>query len=215
MTEPGINSGDEEIERFPTFVPGLDVILSGGFLRGGLYMIQGPPGVGKTTLANEIVYNHAKKGGQALYVTMMGENHGRMRAHLRPMRFFDQALVPDQISYLSAYKVVEDEGLDGLSIFLRREVLARRTTLLVIDGLSAIEAKAESQFGMKRFAYGLQVLASSTNCTMFLLTTAFGANWGRFRIRVKSGHTAAAGTARTRLAISPTTPRLALPAIFF
>jgi uncharacterized protein (DUF736 family) len=38
---------------------------------------------------------------------------------------------------------------------------------------------------------------------------------GRFRIRVKSGHKAADGTARMRLVISPTTPRLALPAIFF
>ena len=41
------------------------------------------------------------------------------------------------------------------------------------------------------------------------------ASRGRFRIRVKSGHKAAEGTARTRLVISPTTPRLALPAIFF
>lgn len=175
MTPPEINPADEEIERLPTCVPGLDVILCGGLLRGGLYMIQGPPGVGKTTIANEIVFNLARKGSRALYVTMMGENHGRMMAHLRPMRFFDQALVPDQISYLSAYKIVEDEGLEGLSTLLRREVLARQTTLLVIDGMAAIEAKAESRFALKRFAYGLQVLASSTNCTMVLLTTAFGA----------------------------------------
>ena len=40
-----------------------------------------------------------------------------------------------------------------------------------------IEAKAQSKFGLKRFTYGLQVLASSTNCTMFLLTTASGARF--------------------------------------
>ena len=60
-------------------------------------------------------------------------------------------------------------------IFLRREVLARRTTILVLDGMAAIEAKAEFKSGLKPLAYGLQVLASSTNCTMFLLTTASGA----------------------------------------
>ena len=85
------NLDDKEIERFPTFVPGLDVILSGGFLRGGLFIVQGPPGVGKTTLANEIVFNRAKEGSRTLYVTMMGENHGRMMAHLHSMRFFDAA----------------------------------------------------------------------------------------------------------------------------
>ena len=62
MSQPETNSDGEEIERFPTFVPGLDTILCGGFLQGGLYMIQGPPGVGKTTLANEIVFNRARNG---------------------------------------------------------------------------------------------------------------------------------------------------------
>ena len=49
-----------------------------------------------------------------LYVTMMGENHGRMMAHLRPMRFFDAGFTPDNVFYLSAYKALEDEGIEGL-----------------------------------------------------------------------------------------------------
>ena len=137
MSQQEDNVDGAEIERFPTFVSGLDVILCGGFLRGGLYMIQGRPGAGKTTLASEIVFNRAKEGSRTLYVTMMGENHGRMMAHLHPMHFFDATFVPDNVAYLSAYKVLEDEDLDGLSTLLRREVLARRTTLLVLDGMAA------------------------------------------------------------------------------
>jgi hypothetical protein len=38
-------------------------------------------------------------------------------------------------------------------------------------------------------------------------------SWGRFKIRVKSGHKAGGRPARTRFVISPITPRLALPAI--
>jgi circadian clock protein KaiC len=37
------------IERVPTGITGLDVILNGGFLKGGIYIVQGPPGTGKTT----------------------------------------------------------------------------------------------------------------------------------------------------------------------
>ena len=34
-----------------TGVPGLDAILSGGFTKGALFLVEGTPGTGKTTLA--------------------------------------------------------------------------------------------------------------------------------------------------------------------
>jgi KaiC len=74
-------------------VPGLDTVLRGGFLRGG----QGSPGTGKTILASQIIYTHAAQGRRALFVTVLGENHGRMMQHLRPMRFFDPSLVPEPV----------------------------------------------------------------------------------------------------------------------
>ena len=171
-TEAG---GEEEVERVRSFVPGLDAVLCGGFLRGGLYMVQGPPGAGKTILASQILYGHAAEGSRALFVTLLGENHGRMMVHLRPMRFFDPARIPDQVTYISAYQALEDEGLDGLATLIRREALARGATLLVLDGMSAVEAKAGAGFEMKRFTHELQTLASAAGCTMFLLTTASGA----------------------------------------
>src|SRR5438105_6379500 len=55
-----------------------------------------------------------------------------------------------------------------------REVQARRTMLLVLDGMSAVEAKAGTGFEMKRFTHELQTLASATDCTMFLLSAGSG-----------------------------------------
>jgi circadian clock protein KaiC len=172
MTEQ--ETGTSGIERVPSFVPGLDDILHGGFLRGGLYMIQGAPGAGKTILVSQIIYSQAARGSRALFVTVLGETHGRMMVHLRPMRFFDQSFIPDQIAYISGYTALEDEGLQGLVMLIRREVQARGTTLLVLDGISTIEAKAGAAYEMKRLTYELQTLASVTDCTMFLLTTASG-----------------------------------------
>lgn len=118
MTELEANAvtcGDDEIKRVPSHVPGLDTILCGGFLTGGVYLIQGSAGAGKTVLASQIIYSHAAQGNRALFVTVLGENHGRMMAHLRPMRFFNQALVPDQVTYISAYQAL-DEDAEGLKV---------------------------------------------------------------------------------------------------
>jgi len=176
MTQPEADAGEDdgEIARVPSHVSGLDAVLCGGFLQGGLYMVQGPPGAGKTILASQILYGNAAAGGRALFVTVLGENHGRMFTHLRPMRFFDPSVIPDKVAYISAFYALEDEGLKGLSTLLRREVQAHGATLLVLDGMSAIEEKAGASFEMKRFTHELQTLASVTDCTMFLLTTASG-----------------------------------------
>ncbi|HEY0709263.1 MAG TPA: ATPase domain-containing protein, partial [Polyangia bacterium] len=42
--------------RVTTGIPGLDIILEGGFIRGGIYIVEGPPGAGKTTFANQICF---------------------------------------------------------------------------------------------------------------------------------------------------------------
>jgi circadian clock protein KaiC len=94
--EANAEGADGEIKRVRSHVAGLDTILTGGFLSGGLYLIQGLAGVGKTVLASQIIYGQAALGNRALFVTVLGENHGRMMAHLRPMRFFDQSFVPDR-----------------------------------------------------------------------------------------------------------------------
>ena len=173
MAQPETSAagGEREIVRVPSHVPGLDAILCGGFLRGGLYMVQGHPGAGKTLLASQVLYGHAAAGGQGLFVTVLGESHGRMLLHLGTMRFFDPSVIPDKIAYISAYHALEDEGLNGVATLIRREVLSRKATLLVLDGASAIESRAEDGFEMKRFTHELQVLAAATGCTLFLLTT--------------------------------------------
>ena len=84
-------------QRVPSGVPGLDAILRGGFLKAGIFIIQGSPGAGKTILANQICFHHAAAGGRALYVTLLAESHSRMLLHLGQLRFFDASLIPNRI----------------------------------------------------------------------------------------------------------------------
>jgi len=165
---------EQAIERIPSGVPGLDVILRGGFPKGGIHILQGPPGTGKTTLGNQICYHHAASGGRALYVTLLSETHARMLLHLGTMRFFDASRLPEQVCYVSGLGALGSEGLPGLVTLLRHEIAAHKASVMILDGLVAAEDRAASDTEFKSFIQELQAQAGLHGCTVFLLTTAKG-----------------------------------------
>ena len=65
------------------------VVLGGGLPAGSLIAIAGPPGTGKTILAQQICFASAAGGGKALYYTTWSEPHDKLVRHLRPFSFFD------------------------------------------------------------------------------------------------------------------------------
>jgi circadian clock protein KaiC len=159
------------LERVPSRIPGLDVLLGGGFFRSGVYIVQGHPGSGKTILANQLCYRHAAEGGRAVYVTLLAESHSRMLQHIRGLSFFDESVIPNGLSYISAFHDLESEGLKGLMGVLRREMRARNVSVLVLDGLVAAAEAAETDGALKKFIHEVQTSAVFHGCTVFLLTS--------------------------------------------
>lgn len=157
-------------ERVPTGVAGLDSVLHGGFLRRGIYMLQGRPGAGKTILANQVCFHHASQGGQVLYITLLAESHERLIFNLESLSFFNPSYIPGRIAYLSAFSTLEESGLDGLVELLRREARSCKATLLVVDGLVTVEESAETKKAFKKFIHELQTHANLVGCTVLLLT---------------------------------------------
>jgi circadian clock protein KaiC len=53
-----------------TGIWGLDDILSGGFSRGHLFLVEGAPGTGKTTVALQFLLEGTRAGEKCLYITL-------------------------------------------------------------------------------------------------------------------------------------------------
>jgi circadian clock protein KaiC len=85
-------------ERITSGIAGLDKILQGGFLRGGTYLVMGPPGAGKTILSNQICFHHVAGGGRALYLTLLTETTSRMLSNIQNFTFFKLATIGDALS---------------------------------------------------------------------------------------------------------------------
>ena len=162
------------MKRLPTLVEGLDEILNGGLFEGGVYIFEGPPGVGKTTLANQIAYTLARRETRTLYVTMLAESHARMLQHMEQQIFFDQQEVSATVFYVSGYRELEQGGLKAVVGLLRGELMRHRASLLVIDGLVVDNLEVMASDSVRQFVHELQSLVSAMSCTCLVLTTGHG-----------------------------------------
>jgi circadian clock protein KaiC len=90
-----------------TGIPGLDDVLSGGFPSHQLYLVEGSPGTGKTTLALQFLLEGRARGETVLYITLsetrrellaVGRSHGwnLEGIHIHEMEPLEESLAPDQ-----------------------------------------------------------------------------------------------------------------------
>lgn len=161
----------EDVVRLPSGIAGVDAVLGGGFLAGGVYIVLGAPGAGKTIFANQLAFHHARGGSRVLYVSLLAESHARLFAHLAGMSFFERDHVATSVHYVSGYQALEAGGLSGLLGLMRTEARERGATLLVVDGLVAAESFAGSRLELKKFVHELQSVVGLLGCTAFLLTS--------------------------------------------
>jgi circadian clock protein KaiC len=162
------------VQRLPTGVAGLDTILNGGLMVGGIYIIQGNPGAGKTILTNQICFHHISQvdRGNALFVTLLSENHARMISSLCSLSFFDEHCIPDRLRYVSGFNELRKGGTEAVGSLLRREILSSRCSLLVIDGIVSAQTTGTSEQAFKEFIHGLQEVALATDCTIIMTSNS-------------------------------------------
>jgi circadian clock protein KaiC len=161
-------------ERQTTGVKGLDEILGGGLIEGGLYLIEGVPGAGKTIMSSQISFHMARQGKKVLFTTLIAESHGKLLGHLESLAFFDRSLIADRIVLLSGYQELLRDGLEGLLKFIATVIHDRRPEFLVIDGFSTAVDLCRSGAELARFIHELNTLITGYRCTTLLLAPLGG-----------------------------------------
>jgi circadian clock protein KaiC len=164
-----------------TGIRGLDDILRGGFPAGSLLLIEGDPGVGKTTLALQFLREGAAKGEPVVYVTLSETREellGVAASH-------DWDLDGIEIFELKAPEDLDMAGQN--SLFHPSEVELAETTAavmalcnrvkprrVVFDSLSEIRLLAQSQLRYRREILTLKQYFAGRNCTVLLLDDRTG-----------------------------------------
>ncbi len=159
--------------RIESGIPRLDFILQGGLFKGGVYALYGPPGAGKTIMANQLCFNRiAMSEGDCVYVTVLSESHAKMIRHLQGLGFYDAKAVGSRLQYIAAYQTLKSEGIAGLTKLIGNLLTSVRPDLLVIDGLETVGQMAGSPLAAKEFLHQMQSFASLTDTTLLLCAVA-------------------------------------------
>ncbi|MEO8440841.1 MAG: ATPase domain-containing protein [Spartobacteria bacterium] len=164
-------------ERCPSGIEGLDNILAGGLPRNCVYLIQGDPGSGKTTLALQFLLEGVRRGEAVLYITLsetcqelqqVAESHGWSLGGipLLEMSAIEQLLRPEAQTTVFHPSEVE---LNKVTRLLLEEVEKIRPVRVVFDSLSEFRLLAETPLRYRRQLLNLKQQFTKYQSTVLLL----------------------------------------------
>jgi circadian clock protein KaiC len=160
------------IRRLPTGVQGLDSVLGGGLPEFSFNLIAGPPGAGKTTLAQQLVFTLATRDRPALYFTVVGEPPIKMLRYQQQFSFFDLARVNETVHFVNLGEDIVNGSLEKVLGRIVQEVEAANPGVVVVDSFRTVARAAErsrDDLDLQYFVQQLAVRLTGWEATTFLV----------------------------------------------
>jgi circadian clock protein KaiC len=167
---------ESQSTRISTGVPGLDDILGGGLTRDRIYLVEGTPGSGKTTLALQFLLKGRELGESGLYITL-SETEVELKAAAASHGW--------SLDGIDLFELVSEEGLDPdseQSVLhpsdvelgettrgVMSQVEATRPLRVVFDSLSEMRLLAQNPLRHRRQILALKHFFATRKCTVLLL----------------------------------------------
>lgn len=160
-----------------TGIAGLDDILGGGFTRNRLFLVEGVPGSGKTTLALQFLMAGARDGESVLYVTL-SETEEELRSvavshgwsldaiAIRELSPSEADLEPDEQNTMFHPSELE---LASTTKRVLEDVERLKPTRVVFDSLSELRLLAGTALRYRRQILALKHFLAGRQCTVMVL----------------------------------------------
>ena len=165
------------LERTPTGVPGIDNVLGGGLPRGQMFLVEGSPGVGKTTVALQYLLEGVRRKERCLYVTLsettselenVADSHGWS---LEGIEVVELSQVESHFSFKTQNTLFQpaEVELTSLSKLLVDTFDRVAPARMVLDSLSEVRLMAQNPLRYRRQILAFKQHFAQGKCTVLLL----------------------------------------------
>ncbi len=167
----------DEMPRISTGSEGLDDILGGGFDGNRLYLYEGRPGTGKTTIALQFLLEGSRRGERVLYITLsetqlelglVARRHGWDIDSVDIFELAPPEITLDPERELTVFYPAEVELSETTKLIFDR-VEKTNPTRVVLDSLSELRLLAQSSLRYRRQVLALKHFFASRKCTVIML----------------------------------------------
>ena len=160
-----------------TGIAGLDAVLGGGFPKDHVYLLQGDPGAGKTTLSLQFLLEGVRLGEKSLYITLSetrNELHAVARSHGWSL---DGVVIHEQLVHEDVLRDDEDTTMFHPSEIelgqtikrILEEVEKVNPQRVVLDSLSEIRLLSQSTLRYRKQILALKQYFSTRGATVLFL----------------------------------------------
>ncbi|MGX1165863.1 circadian clock protein KaiC [Bradyrhizobium sp. USDA 372] len=173
-----VPGGDpKDLPRISTGSDGLDDILGGGLDTNRMYLYEGRPGTGKTTIALQFLLRGVRDGERVLYIslsetkrelTVVAQRHGWSLDGVDIFELVPPETTLDPERELTVFHPAEME-LSETTGLIFKEVERINPTRVVLDSLSELRLLAQNPLRYRRQVLALKHFFTNRNCTVVLL----------------------------------------------